>query len=67
MTGGERVGAAKGDRPLALLAIATELRAGDPIGLGLGAAGVELDRNRFSLGRVRHSYTSDTLNIRLCS
>jgi len=64
VTVGERVGTAKGDRPFALLAITAELRAGDPVGLGLGAAGGELDRNGFSLGRMRHSDTSDTLNIR---
>ncbi len=54
----------KRDCPFALLAVAAKLRAGNPVGLGLGATRGELDRNRLSLRRMRHVDTSDTLNIR---
>ena len=50
---GERVGA-RSDRAFALLAVAAEFRAGNSVGLGLGAAAGELDLNRLSLGRMRH-------------
>ncbi len=50
----EGVGTANRDRSFALFAIAAELRAGDTVGLGLGAAGGEVDGNRLSLRWVRH-------------
>ena len=60
----QRVGTAHPNRPFALLAVATELRAGYPVGLGLGAAGGEVDRKRFLLRRARHLIPPDTVNIR---
>lgn len=46
------------DGARALLAVAAQFGAGHAVGLGFGAAGGQLDRNGFSLGRVRHFDTS---------
>ncbi len=54
----ERVGAAQGDRAIAQLAVAAEFGARDTIGLGLGAAGGQVDGNGLALRRVRHVDTS---------
>ena len=54
----ERVGAAQGDRAIAQLAVAAEFGTRDTIGLGLGAAGGQVDGNGLALRRVRHVDTS---------
>lgn len=50
----EGVGAAGRHRVLAHLAVAAEFGAGHTVGLGLGAAGGEMDGNGLSLRRMRH-------------
>ena len=50
----EGVGAAQGVCSFALLAAAAELRAGNTVGLGLGAACGEVEPDLLSLRRVRH-------------
>ena len=54
----KRVGMEGRDRSFTLLAVAAEFRAGDAVGLGLGAACGEVEPDLLLLGRIRHFYAS---------